>query len=131
MLKLQTISEFCAAYNVKSLIKKPRCFKSLGNPTFIDPILKNWPKCFQKLNIFETGLSGFHKLTFTVLKAYFQKQKPKVIRYRIYKKFDNNLFRNDLLNKLLSKNVQTKDLDSFKATAQYIFDMHASLEITC
>ena len=28
-------------------------------------------------NVFETGLSDFHKLTFTVLKAYFQKQKPK------------------------------------------------------
>ena len=28
-------------------------------------------------NLFETGLSDFHKLTFTVLKAYFQKQKPK------------------------------------------------------
>ena len=28
---------------------------------------------------------------------------------------------------MLSKNVQTKHLDSFKATAQYIFDRHAPL----
>ena len=31
---------------------------------------------FSKHNVFETGLSDFYKLTFTVLKAYFQKQKP-------------------------------------------------------
>ena len=39
-----------------------------------------------------------------------------------------NLFRNDLLNELLSKNVQTKHFDLFKATAQYIFDRHAPLK---
>ena len=38
------------------------------------------------------------------------------------------MFRNDFLNELLSKNVQTKDLDSFKATAQYIFDKHVRLK---
>ena len=123
-----TISEFCATYNLKNLIKEPTCFKSLENPTCIDLILTNRPKCFQNSNVFETGLSDFHKLTFTVLKAYFQNQKPNVIRYRSYKKFDNNLFWNDLLNELLSKNVQTKGFDSFKATAQYIFDRHAPLK---
>ena len=73
-------------------------------------------------------MSDFDKLTFTVLKAYFQKQKPKVIKYRNHKKFNNNLFRNDLLNELLSKNVQTKHPDSFKPTTQYIFDRHAPLK---
>ena len=86
------------------------------------------PKIFQNLNVFEIGLSDFHKLTFTVTKAYFQKQKPKVIRYRSYKKFDGSLFRNDLLNEILSKNAQTKDLNSFKATAQHIFDRYAPLK---
>ena len=76
----------------------------------------------------ETRLSDFHKLTFTALKAYFQKQKPKVIKYRNYKKFDNNLFRNDFLNELLLKNVQAKHLDSFKTTAQYVFYRHAPLK---
>ena len=43
-------------------------------------------------------------------------------------KFDKNLFRNDLLSELLWKNVQTKHLDSFKATAQNVFDRHAPLK---
>ena len=30
-----TISEFCTTYNLKNLIKKPTCFKSLENPTCI------------------------------------------------------------------------------------------------
>ena len=51
-----------------------------------------------------------------------------IIKYRSCKKFDNNLFRNDLLNELLSKNVQTKHLNSFKSTVQYIFDRHAPLK---
>ena len=116
------ISEFWTTYDLKSLIKEPTCFRSLKNPTCIDLILTNRPKRFQNSNVFETGLSDFHKLTVTVLKAFFQKQKPKVIKYRNYKKFYN---KNDLLNELLSKNVQ--HLDSFKATAQYIFDRHAPL----
>ena len=90
--------------------------------------MTNRPKSFQNSNVFETGLSDFHKLTFTVLKASFKEQKPKVIEYRNYKKIDNNLFRNDLLNELLSRNVQTKHLDSFKATAQYIFERNAPLK---
>ena len=85
------ISEFCATYNLKNLIKKPKYFKSLENPTCIDPVLTKRLKCFQSSHVFETGLSHFHNLTFTVLKAYFQKQKPKIIKYRNYKKFDNNV----------------------------------------
>ena len=33
---------------------------------------------FQNTDTFETGLSDFHKLTFTVLKQHFLKQKPGV-----------------------------------------------------
>ena len=67
------ISEFCATCNLKNLIKEPTCFKSLENLTCIDLILTNRPKCFQNSNVFETELSDFRKLTFIVLKAYFQK----------------------------------------------------------
>ena len=55
----------------------------------------------QNSNVFETGLSDFHKLTFAVLKAYFQKQKPQVISYRSYKKFDNNYYQKTFKPKIL------------------------------
>ena len=50
------------------------------------------------------------------------------MKYRNYKKNDKYLFRNDLLNELLSKNIQTRNLDSFKVTGQYVFDRHAPLK---
>ena len=73
---------------------------------------------FSKLKCFWNRLSDLHKLNSTVLKVYFQNQKQKVIKYRNHKKIDNNLFRNDLLNEWLSKNVQTK----------HICDRHAPLK---
>ena len=79
------VEQFCASYNLKSLIKEPTCFKSVDNPSCIDLILTNHPKCFQNYGVYETGISDFHKLTFTVPKTYFQKVKPRIIKYRDYK----------------------------------------------
>ena len=44
-------------------------------------------RSFQNSCAIETGLSDFHKMIVTVMKAYFQKQKSKVITYRDYKNF--------------------------------------------
>ena len=99
------MEQFCASYNLKSLIKEPSCFKSVDNPSCIDLILTNHPKCFQN-----SGISDFHKLTFTVLKTYFQKAKPRIIKYRDYKHFDNNEFRDELIKELSSNNMQSDDL---------------------
>ena len=62
-------------------------------PTFIDHIFTNHPKCC----LYETSLSDFHKLTFTVLKMYYVKQKLKIIKYRDYIHIDSDSFRSDLL----------------------------------
>ena len=104
------VEQFCASYNLKSLIKEPTCFKSVDNPSCIDLILTNHPKCFQNSGVYETGISDFHKLTFTVLKTYFQKAKPRIIKYRDYKHFDNNEFRDELIRELYSNNIQSDDL---------------------
>ena len=75
----------CALYNLKSLIKEPACFKGVDNPSCIDLILTNQPKCFQNSSAYKTGISDFHKIVFTVLKTYFQKAKPRIMKYRDYK----------------------------------------------
>ena len=84
--------EFMDTYNLKSLIKEPTCFKSALNPSCIDLIFTNQKNSFQNSTAIETGISDFHKMTVTVLKTYFQKQSPTIIRYRNYKKFDNESF---------------------------------------
>ena len=92
------MENFMNSYNLNNLIKHKTCFKNPENPSCIDLILTNCPRSFHSTTVVETGLSDFHKLTVTVLKQQFQKQKPKVISYRDYQIFRNTLFRNDLDN---------------------------------
>ena len=99
-------SEFCALYNFTNLIKEPTCYKNVDKPTSIDHILTNHARCFQHSGIYETGLSDFHKLTFTVLKMFYAKQKPRIIKYRDYKNVNKTTFREDLLKELSFSNPQ-------------------------
>ena len=46
----------------------------------------------------ETGLSDFHKMTLTVMKVLYKKQKPTIIACRNYKKYSNEVFIADVQN---------------------------------
>ena len=84
--------------------------------------------CFQNSGVYETGISDFHKLTFTVLKTYFQKTKPRVIKYRDYKYFDNNDFRNEFIRELSSNNIQFDNLAQFTNISKIILEKKAPLK---
>ena len=88
-----SLEDFCQLYNLKHLIKVPTCYKNPENPSIIDLMLTNSPYSYQNSCAIETGLSGFHKMTVTVLKTFFQKKGPKVISYRDYKNYSNDIFR--------------------------------------
>ena len=107
------MSEFCALY-VTNLIKEPTCYKNVDMPTSIDHILTNHARCFQHPGIYETGLSDFHKLTFTVLKMFYAKQKPLMITDRDHKNFNNITFRMDLLKEIFLSKLEKGDFDKFK-----------------
>ena len=64
------MSEFCETYNLQNLVKDRTCYKNPFKPNCIDLILTNFPKSFQHTQTIEAGLSGFHKLTLTVLKTF-------------------------------------------------------------
>ena len=114
------MEKVCASYNSKSLIKEPTYFKSVDNLSCIDLILANHPKCFQNSGVYETGISDFYKLTFVVLKTYFQTAKPRIIKYRYYKHFDNNAFRDELIWELSSNNIQSDNLARFTNISKMI-----------
>ena len=99
-------SEFCALYNFINLIKEPTCYKNVDKPTSIDYILTNNARCFQHCGVYETGLSDFGKLTFTVLKIFYVKQKPRIIKYRDYKIF-NNILLDEPLKRVTFKPLTT------------------------
>ena len=105
------MSEFCALYNLTNLIKESTCYKNVDKPASIDHILTNHARCVQHSGIYETGLSDFHKLIFTVVKMFYAKQKPRIIMYRDYKNFNNITFRMDLLKELSLSKLQKGDFD--------------------
>ena len=116
------MEQFCASCNLKSLVKKSTSFKRVDNSSCIDLILTNYPKCFQNPGVYETGISDVHQLTFTAFKTYFQKAKPRIIKYRDYKHFDNNEFRNELIRKLSSNNMQPDDLARFTNFSKMVLE---------
>ena len=90
------MKEFCDTYNLKNLISEPTCFKNAQNPTLINLILTNKPKSFHSSMCIETGISDFHKLIVSVLNVQFTKLHPNKIKYRTYKNFNLNTFKDEL-----------------------------------
>ena len=72
------VRDFCEIYSCKSVVKDGTCFKNLLEPSFIDLIITNRPKRFQNSVTVETGLPDFHKMTLTVIKVFYKKQKTKL-----------------------------------------------------
>ena len=101
----EAMKSFCQIYNFENLIDKPTCYKKPTNSSCVDLILTNRPRSFQNSCTFETRLSDFHKMTLTVLKSPFAKQKPRILYYRDYSFFNNSLFRDQVLYKLRDSNM--------------------------
>ena len=70
----------------------------------------------------------FHKLTLTVLKQNFPKQKPKVLIHRQYNNFRNDNFRFKLENALLKYDFNKIDYDNFIEAFLTLLDKHAPLK---
>ena len=90
------VDSFCRSYSLKSLIRKPTCFKNPDYSTCIDLILTNRQKSFQNSTIKETGLSDVHKFTVTVLKNTIRNGSPRNLN-RDFKNFSNQPFRTELV----------------------------------
>ena len=79
---------------------------------------------FQNTTTLATGLSDFHKMIVTVCKTSFQKPKPKEVVYRNYKKFDRDIFKDELKLKLES----ITNYESFEDVFLTILNKHAPLK---
>ena len=121
------MSVFSDTYSLKNLIKEPTCNKKPNKPSCIDLMLTNIPWSFKHSSVIETGLSDFHRMTVTVMKATFEKLQPKVVNYRDYKYFENCRFRADLLSELSKANIEENEegLSDFLNTCKRILDLYA------
>ena len=59
-------------------------------------MLTNSYRSFEISCVIETGLSGFHNMTVSVMERYFQKQKSKIISYRYTKNFLQSEYRQQI-----------------------------------
>ena len=75
--------------------------------------MTNSPYSFHSSCVIETGLSDFHKITVAVTKASFQKMKPKIITFRNYKLFSNELYKVDLVFELPNESFRFNKLKRF------------------
>ena len=121
------LKNFCDTYNLENLVTEATCFKSHLNPSSIDLILTNRPRSFQNTTILETGLSDHHKMTLSVLKIVVPKQIPSLIKYRDYKNFNSQVFRDELKSNL-SVMVDKTCYDTFETTFKDILDKHAPIK---
>ena len=119
---------FCATYNLKNLVNEPTCFKNAENPSCIDLILTNKPSFFQKTSVIETGISDFHKLTITMLKSSFIKQVPKILKYRNFKRFNIEYFRNDLLYEISKIDFHNVNREEVETLFMMTLNTHAPMK---
>ena len=118
------MEEFCKNYNLKSLIRVPTCYKTPKKLSCINLIQTNSQRSFQSSRAIETGLSDFHRMTVTVMKASFRKLKPKVIHYRNYKRFCNESYRNELVAEFSKQNFEENSLEKFLEVCNEVLDQH-------
>ena len=120
------LSEFLYQYEAKNIVKDKTCFKNPENASCIDLFLTNSPSSFQNTMAISTGLSDFHKMILTVCKCTFVKAAPKVIRYRDYKKFNEEHFRTELKNSLRSTEIF--EYTPFENIFLSVLEKHAPLK---
>lgn len=74
--KEANILDILEIYILKSLVKQKALYKNTEKPNS-DKFSKEFN--FQSTSIFETGLSGFHKMIVTFMKLCFPEQNPKIM----------------------------------------------------
>ena len=90
--KFNLLSEFCATFNLKNLVKGKTCNKSKEGSS-IDVILTNKPRSFFNTNITETGLSDHHCMISTFLRCHYEKlPPPKKFYLQGHKKYESKQF---------------------------------------
>ena len=121
-----TMKIFCQIYDCKILSIIRPISKTAINPTCIDLIITNRPNSFQEFKVIKIGLSDFHKMSVTVMKVFYNKQKLGVIQCKKYNDFSNKTFIHELESTLLSFSQIL--FGTFKSIVDNILQKHAPIK---
>ena len=94
---LNKMSEFCDIFDLDNLIRGNTCV-TVGHASSIDVILTNKKRSFKNSGTVATGVSDFHKMVLTTMRAYYERLKPNKTQYRSHKYFNEQTFLRDLEN---------------------------------
>ena len=129
-LNCPLLNEFCDMFDLSNMINNKTC-NTKNHSSKIDLIFSNKPSSFQSSTTTETGLSDCHKLITTCMKATVSRIKPKVIRYRNYKNFDEINFLCDIKESFDFENesaIASKSYGNFSNRFEEIVNSHAPLK---
>ena len=76
----EALYDFCQVYGCSNIVKENTCYKNPENPSCVDLIITNRPRSFQGTKTIETGLSDFHKMSLTIMKVFYKKQKTNIFK---------------------------------------------------
>ena len=119
------IVNFLKLNSMYNHMKEITCWKSQSG-SCIDLIISNRKHSLMNTGTFETGLSDHHLLIFTMLKTTYEALPPKIIKYRKWKNFDDNLFRYELTRHLKFNVIN--NYSSFEKIFTNILDKHAPIK---
>ena len=68
---LNKMSEFCDIFDLDNLIRRNTCV-TVGHASSIDVILTNKKRSFKNSGTVATGVSDFHKMVLTTMRAYYE-----------------------------------------------------------
>ena len=128
---LNKMSEFCDIFDLENLIRGNTCV-TVGHASSIDVILSNKKRSFKNSGTVATGVSDFHKMVLTTMRACYERLKPNKIQSRSYKNFDEQNFLRDLektpfhlCNEWNDKNLA---YEQFKDMFKLVVDKHAPIK---
>ena len=128
----QRLEQFSDIFSLQHLIKSKTCITKTSEST-TDLILTNRSHCFQFSKCAETGMSDFHRMTFTVFRSQFTRQKPIKIQYRDYSRFDADKFLRQLNDEIYKTSAVSEDCpdvayNTFAEKFCNIINKHAPLK---
>ena len=80
-LGMNKLSEFCDIFSSENLIQGDTCVTA-NSSSLIDVILTNRKRSFKNSSTVATGVSDFHKMVLTTMRANYERLKPIQIQYR-------------------------------------------------
>ena len=108
------LNKFLNTFALSPLDVDPTCVNNSKNSGCINLLRTNFKPSFMKTNVFETVVSGYHKMISTITKLYFTKESPKTKYHGGYRKFDIDYFSSELSRQLDSTLCFIKKNEAFK-----------------